>query len=1016
MSRRITSALCLMAHAVLAVSHASAEPVRGLDHYHHQSWTSKDGAPPDVWSIDQTADGFLWLATGAGLYRFDGIVFEAFEPQPDEQLLSVDITSVFSTSSGDLWFGYSSGGASLIRDGHLTHFTEAHGLLPGRSVQRFQEDGRGGVWVATLDGLRHYHDGVWTSLGSDWAYPGHRADWIEVSDDGTLWVTTGETLAYLPRGSSSFTNTGVRVGKAVFGLTPDGHIWINDEHQGLMRVQKLPSGEFSATRIDGGPQGLRHPNALIMDQHGGVWYTDMAVGGVMRVRETDANHGSVVEERVSQSDGLSADIASPIFEDREGNIWVGSNQGLDRFRQSRFVRADGILASSPTGFSIAENENAAYVIDAAKIHQIGGERSIILADAPSAKTWFSLVDSRGVLWISSRSGLWQFADGTFWRPVPPVGAANSHVWTMAEDSKGALWVSVALEQKGIYVQGNGGDWVKQPEPEAVSGDYAVAAAADSTGNIWFGYMGRRVVRYGIDGPEVFGAERGLSVGEIQVLHFDGETLFVGGELGLARWMGSGFQSIGIDRLPQLMGISGIVETDDGRLWLNTLKGVIEADQAELDKTFNNPGYLPDIAIYDYRDGLSGVAQQSISGGTAKSTRDGRLWFATNFGVFWMDAAGVLPDRLPPPVSVTGVTVEGQRFPAVTGLTLPKNTTSIGIDYTALNLTSPERSRYRYKIVGIDAEWVEAGVARSAQYSNLGPGRHVFRVIAANERGIWNNEGGSLVIYIPPTFVQTRFFLLMCVIAGIVTVLVLILLRSSYLARRVQEKYTERFLERERIARELHDTLLQGFQGLILRIQAVANDLPTTLDARKKIEETLDKAEHTLVESRESITNLRTSRAKGNLPRALALAAEELAQDFPTTFRVDVEGSRRQLHPLVQAEIEKIGREALVNAFRHAHAQKIAVELSYRSNELRLRVIDDGVGMDEADGAREQFAGHFGLQGMRERAREIRATFTINSKRGAGTEILVSCPAAIAYADQKVGNRLSIHHFTRFFKP
>lgn len=1017
MFRRMTSALWLMAHAFFAVSQASAEPVRSLGHYHHQSWTSKDGAPPDIWSIGQSADGFLWLATGRGLYRFDGVAFEAFKPLPGEQFLSVDITSVFPTSSGDLWIGYSTGGASLLRDGHLAHFTEAHGLLPGRNVQRFQEDGSGGLWVAMRDGLRHYRDGVWTTIGSDWAYPGSRADWIEVSDDGTLWVTTGETLTYLTPGSASFENTGLRLGKAVFALTPDGDIWINDEHQGLMRVQQLPSGEFSATHVDAAPQELRRPNALIIDQNGGVWYTDMAIGGVTRVRETQVNEAPVVKDVFSQSEGLSADIAWPIFEDREGNIWVGSNRGLDRFRQSRFVRADGILASSPTGFSIATSDREAYAIDAANIYRIGGERNIIVADAPpSGWSFVSLIDSRGTLWISSRSGLWQYEDGALTRPMQPVDVVNGPVLSMAEDTEGALWVSVALEQEGIYVQRDGSKWVKQPEPESVSGNYAVAAAADRAGSIWFGYRGRRVVRYGKDGTEVFGAESGLSVGDIHVLHFDGETLFVGGELGLARWMGSGFQSIDIDRLPQLMGISGIVETHDGRLWLNTLRGVIEADQTELERAFNDPDYTPDIAIYDYRDGHSGVAQQSFSGGTAKRTKDGRLWFITNIGVFWMDTADNFPDKPPPPVSFTGVTVEGQRFPIEAGLTLPKNTTNIGIDYTALNLSSPERTRYRYKIDGVDTEWVDGGAARSAHYSNLGPGRHVFRVTAANESGIWTDDGASLAFYIPPTFVQTRFFLVMCVIAGIVTVLALISLRSSYLARRVQEKYNERLLERERIARELHDTLLQGFQGLVLRMQAVANDLPSTLHAKEKIEETLDKAEHTLVESRESITNLRTSRAKSNLPTALALAAEELARDYPTSFRVDVEGAGRDLNPLVRAEIEMLGREALTNAFKHAHAQKIAVELSYRSNEFRLRVIDDGVGIEEAVSSRAQSVGHFGLQGMRERAREIRATFTINSKRGAGTEILVSCPATIAYADQRAGKPSLIPNIRRFFRP
>jgi signal transduction histidine kinase len=354
--------------------------------------------------------------------------------------------------------------------------------------------------------------------------------------------------------------------------------------------------------------------------------------------------------------------------------------------------------------------------------------------------------------------------------------------------------------------------------------------------------------------------------------------------------------------------------------------------------------------------------------------------------------------------ITGLSIDETKAPLADDVALPPHTTDLQIDYTATSLAMPQHVRFRYKLEGVDADWKEAGARRQAFYTNLGPGAYQFTVLAANEDGVWTAEGRSLAFSIAPAWYQTQWFRLLCVLAAIVLLALAYRLRINQVMVAMRARLEERLMERERIARDLHDTLLQGLQGLTLHFQAVAARIPKNEPTHDMMEEALTLADEVMVESRNRVKDLRAStQMQGDLPAALAAIGQPLAQEQATKFSVAIEGAPRKLHPIVREEAFSIGREALLNAFRHAGARKIEVEVSFKPGDLRVRVRDDGCGIEPdvlESGGR---SGHWGLIVMRERASKIKGHVEIWSRKGDGTEIELRVPASMAYSgDARTG--------------
>jgi signal transduction histidine kinase len=384
--------------------------------------------------------------------------------------------------------------------------------------------------------------------------------------------------------------------------------------------------------------------------------------------------------------------------------------------------------------------------------------------------------------------------------------------------------------------------------------------------------------------------------------------------------------------------------------------------------------------------------------------DGRLWVATETGTLWMDPAHVVRNALAPGVAIKSITADQRAWRDPATLELPAGTAKIEIDFSVLSLADPSRVQARYRLEGFDHEWVDAGARRQAFYTNLPPGKYRFRVTGANNDGVWNRAGATLAFTIPPTFFQSGWFILLCAVLLLAVLGAIYRLRVRQIARRIHARLDERAGERERIARELHDTLLQGIQGLMLRFQAVADRLTHDDRSREQLEAALVAADEVVVDARNRVRDLRGVEGTNDLCLIVEHLVAQAPFDPPIPVRIVVEGKPRLLHPFVAEEIKRIVREALFNTALHARASSAEVAIGFEPRHLAIRLRDDGVGIPGDVVAHGHKDGHFGMIGMRERAERIGGKLMVSSRPGAGSEITLTLPAKLAFARGKPRRR------------
>jgi signal transduction histidine kinase len=362
------------------------------------------------------------------------------------------------------------------------------------------------------------------------------------------------------------------------------------------------------------------------------------------------------------------------------------------------------------------------------------------------------------------------------------------------------------------------------------------------------------------------------------------------------------------------------------------------------------------------------------------------------------------NTIPPPVHIENITADDKSYPLSNGVHLPAQIRNLDIDYTALSLVVPEKVRFRVKLEGQDKDWRELVSVRHVEYTNLPPKHYRFRVLACNNSGVWNEAGASLDFSIAPAYYQTTWFRVSCMATFLLLLWVLHRLRLRRLAYQFNMRLEERVGERTRIARDLHDTLLQSFQGLMLHFQTGIDLLPgRPAEARKTFEIAIDRADQAIAEGRDAVQGLRASTVETNdLASAVRILGEELRAEGThqnsALFEMEVEGTPQNLHPILRDEVYRITSEALRNAFRHARAQRIEVEILYGERWFRLRVRDDGKGIDPKLLSGDGLAGHYGLHGMRERTKLVRGKLAVWSKLDSGTEVELSIPASTAYGN------------------
>lgn len=411
----------------------------------------------------------------------------------------------------------------------------------------------------------------------------------------------------------------------------------------------------------------------------------------------------------------------------------------------------------------------------------------------------------------------------------------------------------------------------------------------------------------------------------------------------------------------------------------------------------SPALEVDYERFDAHDGLLGAASQLRPMPSLVLAEDGLLWMATANRINWIDPAQISRNPVPPAVLVQDLVIGEQRYSPLPGLTLPKSTDNLRIDYTALSLSVPERVRFRYRLDGVDRDWQDPGARRQAFYTNLQPGQYRFRVMAANEDGVWTPQETTLAFSIPPTFAQTLWFKLLCALTTAWLLWIAYRLRLRHVTRQLRRRLEDRADERERIARTLHDTFLQSVQGLMLRVQTLLRRLPPDSEAYQLVEKILNQADLVIAEGRNQVRGLRRVQAHHNdLPHMFGELGQALREEHAADFALIVTGQQTPLTEEGREHLYHIGREALLNAFRHAGASRIELELGYAVGSFTLQVRDDGRGISEQVLAAGERPGHWGLLGMRERAVKIGTALDLWCRPGMGTVVQVCAPGSAVY--------------------
>ena len=968
---------------------------------YHTAWSVREGLPPQVIDIAQTSDGFLWLASQAGLYRFDGVKFELYVAPLGTSLLNDAVVSLIGTHNGGLWVGYQFGGASLIKQRTITNYSPAdtfnHNLLG------LVEDLDGTIWGATHFGLQRF-DGVrWTRIGEDWNFPLKALDEMHLDAQGTLWAGTNNSYYVLRRGERQFQDSGVVSAPA--NMTSESSGWAA-ESTSLIRLSRTGQGSWTREAAETGAE----IEALATTRDGDIWMGTS--DGIMRTDPARARKG--LFERFRQQDGLSGSDVIRLFQDREANIWALTGSGLDRFRQIPFNRVN--LPSGVRGLRMLSL----------------GESVLVAAGARGKSTLLKVTD-KGVSLIPSplthvyamtsdrHEGAWLNADGRFWHytgksveqvtSLPPgVDSLNDNVSSLTVDGAGALWISLIGDSARRVYKFSDGIWSAVEDLASSTAANATAMMTDHSGNVWIGLRNRHIVKFGKEPGKLYTEADGLDVGIITALSEHNDHLWIGGTEGVAYFRDGRFHRLLTNHDATLRGTSGIVELENGDLWLDSGGGVLKIDGREAAEALSDSSYQANARLFSHLDGITGAAgTATYSNASIQRTDDGRLYVNTYDGILWIDPNNIAKNDIAPEAKISSATVDQHALPASTSAVLEKGARNLEIDYTASSLSVPERVQFRYKLDGFDLDWQQAGNRRQAFYSKLPPGKYVFRVAASNDDGVWSTEDATWKIDLPPTFIQSIWFKLLCAAVCTLVLVSLYFYRVRQITTEVKKNLLVRLAERERIARDLHDTFFQGVQGLLLRFNTGTSNLRPDDPIRALFIETLKQSDQVMAEGRDMVLDLRADEdAISALPDVLARAGEQLKDHNSADYKVVVIGQPRELQGLCAVELSRIGKEAIHNAFSHSQARSIECEIAYTDDTLTLMIRDNGIGIDAnivRDGRR---AGHLGLPGMKERAVRIGAKLRIWSQKNGGSEVEVVVPGAVAYVTSKsaaTGNRL-----------
>lgn len=967
-------------------------PALDVSQYAHTAWRNRDGfSEGTVVAIAQTPDGYLWLGTEFDLLRFDGVRYVRWKSPDGQQLPSSYVRSLLAGRDGTLWIGTFEGLASW-KAGRLTRYAE----LAGQTVGALVEDRGGTVWAAghgsAAGRLCAIRAGNVQCHGSDGSF-GQNIVALHEDRAGSLWVGgTGGLWRWTPGAPKRFPMPD-RVD--AFGEEDDGTLLIG-MHSGVKRFHQE---RLAALPLAAGGSPLA-ATAILRDREGSVWIG--TAQGLVHVHQgrTDV---------FGRADGLSGNYIEKIFEDREGNIWVATIDGLDRFRDLAVptISVKQGLSHATVVSVLPARDGSIWLgtLDGLNRWQDGRitvYRAKSDAGLPDDEIQSLFQGQRDEIWVSSRRGAVFFENDRFHRVSSVPGQAH---WIDGDDA-GNVWLS---QDDGLF-RVRGSTVGRIPWATLGHRDYVRSIVADpAPGGLWLAFLDGGIA-YFQDGriTATYTAADGLGKGRIRGLQrgVDG-ALWASTESGASRLKNGRIATLTRENGLPCDAAIWALEDDEQALWIYMACGLVRIARSEIEAwaaaADKDSGPRVRVTVFDASDGVRSHSTSTGYGPSVAKTRDGKLWFLPWDGVSVIDPRRLSMNSLPPPVHIEQITANRTTYDVApdrgSALQLPALIRNLQIDYTAPSLAAPEKVLFRYKLENWDRDWQDVGIRRQAFYGNLPPGKYRFHVIACNNSGLWNETGAVLEFAIAPAYYQTAWFGLAIVGALAAILSLLYSSHSRQLRRQFNMRVEERVGERTRIARDLHDTLLQSFQGVLMKFDAFTGQLQDRPELQETLEGMVEQARQAITEGRDAVQGLRSSMlSKSDLTKAIGALTQQLIADLPgpkPDFQLQVRGEPAEIVPVVLDEVYRIVSEALRNAFRHAGAKHIVVEIEYGEKHFRVRVSDDGKGIAPATVGAGGSEGHYGLSGMRERAKAVGAKLTIRSRLNSGTEAEISIPTSIA---------------------
>jgi len=1000
--RAVASSFIILALALFVCHPAKAlDPDAKVSQYAHTAWLVQDGyfnGTPRT--IAQTKDGYIWIGTQSGMLRFDGSGLVPWTPPEGKHLPSSSVTSLLGARDGSLWIGTTAGIAHFVNH-RLVQFPDFQD-----EVEAILEDPAGRIWIShesnavdragplceVLEGrvrCLDASDGV--TLKTCCSYP------LARDAAGNLWVGSENYLLRWKPGSSetylpgAFKSTQGVEGPNALLFAPDGSLLVAMPVAGKGGgLQQLKDGIWGPAVVPGLDSEKLQVLALLRDRDGGLWVGTVDAG-IYHI------HGGKVDN-FGQKEGLSGNFVLQFYEDTEGGIWAATNKGIDSFHSAKintFSAREGLAADNVVSVVVGRDDTVWLANGDSLISMKDGRITTVRSGKglPGHEVTSLFEDHSGNLFVGVDNDLFRYEHGRFERVRRRDGTSSGFIVGMTEDTQHNLWAEVSGAHRELIRVRNLQVVDEYPEAEVPS---ARELASDSRGGIWLGLRDGNLARFRDGHIETFSFPHTVNSYVRQVVVNSDDSVFGTTAFGLVAWRNGKTQMLTTRNGLPCNGIVGAVWDNAGALWLDTECALVRIDKADVQKWWDDPAAIVSAKAFDAFDGFQpGVPDYNPA---AKSS-DGRLWFANQFALQVIDPSHLVENGMPPPVHVESLVADRKQFFPTEGLRLPPLMRDLEIDYTALSFVNPRRVRFRYKLEGRDAEWQDAGTRRQAFYNDLSPGRYVFRVLASNNDGLWNEQGASLSFSIAPAWYETIAFRALCSVAVLLLVWGLYQLRLRQAAESMTARFDERMAERTRLARDLHDTFLQTIQGSKL----VADDALDKPSDPAYMRHSLEKLSHWLDraarEGRAALNSLRTSTSEGNdLASSIRSALDECGGNGWKEGILRVEGDAMEINPIISHEIYLIGYEAIRNASQHSGGSRLDVQITY-AQDFALRVRDNGQGMDPKVAANGR-EGHFGLQSMRERAGRMDAQLQLITAPNKGTTIALNVPGRIAFRSHR----------------